>query len=65
MRVRLSDLEKEQVVMKQGMMDKSRQGNTLLTSISKGFAILKHHKLKPTDQSSKTAARRSKRLSLS
>ncbi|KAK6118175.1 hypothetical protein DH2020_048076 [Rehmannia glutinosa] len=37
MRVRLSDLEKEQVVMKQGMMDKSRQGKTLLTSISKGI----------------------------
>ncbi|KAI3472976.1 hypothetical protein Pfo_030027 [Paulownia fortunei] len=37
MRVRLSDLEKEQVVMKQGMMDKSRQGRTLLTSISKGI----------------------------
>lgn len=37
MRVRLSDLEKEQVVMKQGMMDKSNHGRTLLTSISKGF----------------------------
>ncbi|KAL8526416.1 hypothetical protein ACS0TY_015570 [Phlomoides rotata] len=37
MRVRLSDLEKEQVVMKQGMIDKSRQGKTLLTSISKGI----------------------------
>ncbi|XP_057804366.1 BTB/POZ domain-containing protein At3g08570 isoform X2 [Salvia miltiorrhiza] len=66
MRVRLSDLEKEQVVMKQGMMDKSRQqGNTLLTSISKGIgriAILKQHKIKPTEPK---ISRRSKRLSLS
>lgn len=37
MRVRLSDLEKEQVVMKQGMIDKSGHGKTLLTSISKGI----------------------------
>ncbi|KAL0282552.1 UNVERIFIED_CONTAM: BTB/POZ domain-containing protein [Sesamum angustifolium] len=37
MRVRLSDLEKEQVVMKQGMMDKSSGGKTLITSISRGF----------------------------
>ncbi|KAL4572560.1 hypothetical protein LXL04_019340 [Taraxacum kok-saghyz] len=38
MRVRLSDLEKEQVCMKQGMMDKSGNGKTFLTSISKIFA---------------------------
>lgn len=47
MRVRLSDLEKEQVVMKEGMVDKCRQGNSVLTSISRGIAILKQHKLKP------------------
>ncbi|KAL3531589.1 hypothetical protein ACH5RR_005110 [Cinchona calisaya] len=37
MRVRLSDLEKEQVFMKQGMMDKSTHGKTLLNSISRGI----------------------------
>lgn len=39
MRVRLSDLEKEQVCMKQGMMDKSGNGKTFLTSISRKFGI--------------------------
>lgn len=37
MRVRLSDLEKEQVCMKQGMMDKSGNGKTFLTSIARGI----------------------------
>ncbi|KAK6943339.1 BTB/POZ domain [Dillenia turbinata] len=37
MRVRLSDLEKEQDFMKQGMMEKSGQGKTILTSLSRGF----------------------------
>lgn len=37
MRVRLSELEKEQMCMKQGMMDKSGNGRTILTSISKGI----------------------------
>ncbi|GJT02602.1 BTB/POZ domain-containing protein-like protein [Tanacetum coccineum] len=37
MRVRLSDLEKEQVCMKQGIMDKSGNGKTFLTSISRGI----------------------------
>ncbi|CAH9102319.1 unnamed protein product [Cuscuta europaea] len=37
MRVRLSDLEKEQVSMKQGMVVKSGHGKSLLTSISKGI----------------------------
>ncbi|KAL0795865.1 hypothetical protein Bca101_067242 [Brassica carinata] len=36
-RVRLSELEKEQVLMKQGMMEKSGHGVTLLTSLSKGI----------------------------
>ncbi|OMO88468.1 BTB/POZ-like protein [Corchorus capsularis] len=37
MRVRLSELEKEQMFMKRGMMDKSGTGNTFLTSLSKGI----------------------------
>ncbi|KAL5550418.1 hypothetical protein UlMin_000594 [Ulmus minor] len=37
MRVRLSELEKEQTCMKQGMMDKAGNGRTFLTSISKGI----------------------------
>lgn len=37
MRVRLSELEKEQGFMKQGMMEKPGHGNTFLTSISKGI----------------------------
>ncbi|KAJ0237825.1 NPH3 domain-containing protein [Hirschfeldia incana] len=36
-RVRLSELEKEQVLMKQDMMEKSGHGGTLLTSLSKGI----------------------------
>ncbi|PON95104.1 Voltage dependent potassium channel [Trema orientale] len=37
MRVRLSELEKEQLFMKQGMMDKTGNGKTFLTSISRGI----------------------------
>ncbi|XVE84306.1 hypothetical protein DITRI_Ditri17bG0002500 [Diplodiscus trichospermus] len=37
MRVRLSELEKEQMFMKRGMMDKSGNGKTFLTSLSKGI----------------------------
>ncbi|XP_015582488.2 BTB/POZ domain-containing protein At3g08570-like isoform X2 [Ricinus communis] len=37
MRVRLSELEKEQMYMKQGMIDKSGNGKTFFTSISKGI----------------------------
>lgn len=37
MRVRLSELEKEQVIMKRGMMDKSGNSKTFLTSLSKGI----------------------------
>ncbi|XP_077236988.1 phototropic-responsive NPH3 family protein isoform X2 [Tasmannia lanceolata] len=37
MRVRLSELEKEQVFMKQGMMSKSGNGKTIFASLSKGF----------------------------
>lgn len=59
MRVRLSEVEKEQVVMKQGMRDKSsRHGKTLLTSISKGIGrmgILKQHEIKQTTTTTTTA----------
>ncbi|KAB5561832.1 hypothetical protein DKX38_006789 [Salix brachista] len=37
MRVRLSELEKEQMYMKQGMIDKSGNGKTFFTSLSKGI----------------------------
>ncbi|XP_057435434.1 BTB/POZ domain-containing protein At3g08570-like [Lotus japonicus] len=37
LRVRLSELEKEQMFMKQGMIDKAGNGRTFLTSISKGI----------------------------
>ncbi|KAK7287059.1 hypothetical protein RIF29_00056 [Crotalaria pallida] len=37
MRVRLSELEKEQMVMKQGMVDKGGNGKTFLKNISKGI----------------------------
>jgi hypothetical protein len=37
MRVRLSELEKEQMFMKQGMIDKTGNGKTFLTSLSKGI----------------------------
>ena len=37
MRVRLSELEKEQMFMKRGMMDKSGNGKTFLTSLSRGI----------------------------
>lgn len=38
MRVRLSELEKEQVLMKQGMKEKSGQGKTFMTSLSRGIS---------------------------
>lgn len=41
MRVRLSELEKEQMYMKQGMIDKSGNGKTFLTSLSKGIGSIK------------------------
>lgn len=37
MRVRLSELEKDQMFMKQGMIDKTGNGKTFLTSLSKGI----------------------------
>ncbi|XP_058737166.1 BTB/POZ domain-containing protein At3g08570 [Vicia villosa] len=37
LRVRLSELEKEQMFMKQGMIDKAGNGRTFFTSLSKGI----------------------------
>jgi hypothetical protein len=37
LRVRLSELEKEQMFMKQGMIDKAENGKTFFTSLSKGI----------------------------
>ncbi|KAL7136009.1 hypothetical protein ABFS83_10G001600 [Erythranthe nasuta] len=71
MRVRLSDVEKEQLVMKQGMMDKSSQGGkTLLTSISKGIGRIGIFKAQNQDQHNKRgkklkSAGRGKRHSVS
>ncbi|KAL7095064.1 hypothetical protein ACP275_10G001800 [Erythranthe tilingii] len=71
MRVRLSDVEKEQLVMKQGMMDKSSQGGkTLLTSISKGIGRIGIFKGHNQDQHNKRgkklkSAARGKRHSVS
>ncbi|KAK4418814.1 BTB/POZ domain-containing protein [Sesamum alatum] len=68
MRVRLSDLEKEQVVMKQGMMEKSSGGKTLLTSISRGFGrmgIFKGQEGGKQHNKSGKSERRSKRYSVS
>ncbi|XVF29746.1 hypothetical protein REPUB_Repub15cG0148600 [Reevesia pubescens] len=41
MRVRLSELEKEQMLMKRGMMDKAGNGKTFLTSLSKGIGRIR------------------------
>lgn len=74
MRVRLSDLEKEQVCMKQGMMDKSNHGRTFLTSLSKGIGRIAMFsgppggKVQKSGRKSKVPegkTRRSKRYSLS
>ncbi|XP_055812794.1 BTB/POZ domain-containing protein At3g08570 isoform X2 [Solanum dulcamara] len=66
MRVRLSDLEKEQVFMKQGMMDKTGQSKTFLTSLSRGigrFGIFGPSQGKRRKSEGKTA--RSRRYSVS
>ncbi|KAK4342587.1 hypothetical protein RND71_038403 [Anisodus tanguticus] len=74
MRVRLSDLEKEQMFMKQGMMDKTGQGKTFLTSLSRGigrFGIFggpsggKHHKSGRKSRTSECKTGRSRRYSVS
>ncbi|KAL8208804.1 hypothetical protein R6Q57_008216 [Mikania cordata] len=63
MRVRLSDLEKEQICMKQGMLDKSGNGKTFLTLISKKFGMFtgptSGHQRKPgTGKKSRSSSRR-------
>lgn len=49
-RVRLSELEKEQMLMKQGMMEKSGHGGTLLTSLSKGIGRISIFGGGPTEE---------------
>lgn len=70
MRVRLSDLEKEQVFIKQGMMDKSTHGKTFLNSISRGigrFGIFggRQQKCGRKSKASETKTGRSRRYSVS
>nr|GME08764.1 BTB/POZ domain-containing protein At3g08570 [Ipomoea batatas] len=74
MRVRLSDLEKEQVFMKQGMMEKSGHGRTFLTSISKGIGRIgifggpnggKQHKSGRKSRAPEGKTGRSRRFSVS
>lgn len=74
MRVRLSDLEKEQVFMKQGMMDKTGHGKTFLTSLSRGIGRIgifgspsgeKHHKSGRKSRTSEGKTGRSRKYSLS
>ncbi|KAF7144357.1 hypothetical protein RHSIM_Rhsim05G0232800 [Rhododendron simsii] len=74
MRVRLSELEKEQVVMKQGMMEKSGNGKKFLTSISKGIGRIgifhgpgggKQQKYGRKSRASEGKTGRSRRYSLS
>ncbi|KAM7526609.1 hypothetical protein LguiA_016511 [Lonicera macranthoides] len=72
MRARLSDLEKEQVFMKQGMMDKTGNGKTFLNSLSRGIGRIgifsgqtggKQHKSGRKSREGKTG--RSRRYSVS
>lgn len=75
MRVRLTELEKEQVCMKQGMMDKSTQGKTFLNSISRGIGRIgifgspagggRQHKCGRKSKASERTTGRSRRYSLS
>ncbi|GMJ01613.1 hypothetical protein like AT3G08570 [Hibiscus trionum] len=74
MRVRLSELEKEQVVMKRGMMDKSGNGKTFFNSLSKGIGRIgifsgpgegKHQKSGRKARGSEGKTGRSRRYSLS
>lgn len=74
MRVRLSELEKEQGFMKQGMMEKSGNGKTFLTSLSRGIGRIgifngpgggKHHKSGRKSRVSEGKTGRSRRYSVS
>jgi len=59
-RVRLTELEKEQILMKQGMMEKSGHGGTLLTSLSKGIGRISIFGGGPTEGKLRNANRKSK-----
>ncbi|GAB4833112.1 hypothetical protein Ancab_031358 [Ancistrocladus abbreviatus] len=69
LRMRLSDLEKEQAFMKQAMMDKSGNGKTFFTSLSKGIGRIGiFSSRRPTRKKSQKLARkggRSRRHSVS
>lgn len=54
-RVRLSELEKEQILMKQGMIEKSGHGGTLLTSLSKGIGRISIFGGGPTEEKRRKA----------
>ncbi|XP_022935061.1 BTB/POZ domain-containing protein At3g08570 [Cucurbita moschata] len=60
MRVRLSELEKEQSFMKEGMMSKSGNGTTFLTSLSKGIGRIGIFSSTPGEAKRRKAARRSR-----
>lgn len=59
-RVRLSELEKEQILMKQGMIEKSGHGGTLLTSLSKGIGRISIFGGGPTEAKRRKANRNSR-----
>ncbi|CAL9220060.1 unnamed protein product [Arabidopsis halleri] len=59
-RVRLTELEKEQILMKQGMMEKSGHGGTLLTSLSKGIGRISIFGGGPTEEKLRKASRKSR-----
>ncbi|XP_010464464.1 PREDICTED: BTB/POZ domain-containing protein At3g08570-like [Camelina sativa] len=59
-RVRLTELEKEQILMKQGMMEKPGHGGTLLTSLSKGIGRISIFGGGPTEEKRRKANRKSR-----
>ncbi|XP_050213169.1 BTB/POZ domain-containing protein At3g08570-like isoform X2 [Mercurialis annua] len=61
MRVRLSELEKEQMYMKQGMIDKSANGKTFFTSISKGIGRIGIFGSSPAGGRQQKSGRKSRR----
>ncbi|EOA30130.1 hypothetical protein CARUB_v10013236mg [Capsella rubella] len=59
-RVRLTELEKEQILMKQGMMEKPGHGGTLLTSLSKGIGRISIFGGGPTEEKRRKANRKAR-----
>ncbi|XP_010543146.1 PREDICTED: BTB/POZ domain-containing protein At3g08570 [Tarenaya hassleriana] len=60
MRVRLSELEKEQMFMKQGMMEKPCNSGTFLTSLSKGIGRMAIFRGGPAGTKRRKASRKSR-----